>query len=101
MRWYVGSVGGVDALHTAHWHGIVLNNKGHHVDQVVVQGGALHVMDAYTDNPGTWLFHCHLADHMDGGMMALFTISGEDKREQLDGKVWRQTPCIKLYCIIH
>ena len=26
------------------------------------------------DNPGTWMFHCHVNDHMEGGMMATFTI---------------------------
>jgi hypothetical protein len=26
------------------------------------------------DNPGTWLFHCHVADHMEAGMMASYTI---------------------------
>jgi hypothetical protein len=39
------------------------------------------------DNPGTWLFHCHLNDHMDGGMMALFTIEGTAPPVTLDGKV--------------
>jgi hypothetical protein len=39
------------------------------------------------DNPGTWLFHCHLNDHMDGGMMALFHIKGTAPTITLDGKV--------------
>jgi hypothetical protein len=30
--------------------------------------------DMIADNPGTWLFHCHVADHMESGMMALYTI---------------------------
>ena len=26
------------------------------------------------DNPGTWLFHCQVTDHMEAGMMATYTI---------------------------
>jgi hypothetical protein len=28
------------------------------------------VADMVADNPGTWLFHCHVADHMANGMFA-------------------------------
>lgn len=45
------------------------------------------VLDAYTDNPGTWLFHCHLSDHMHGGMMAMFTINGKAQPPALTGRV--------------
>jgi FtsP/CotA-like multicopper oxidase with cupredoxin domain len=27
------------------------------------------------DNPGVWMFHCHVAPHLDAGMQALFTVS--------------------------
>jgi hypothetical protein len=30
--------------------------------------------DMIADNPGTWLFHCHVSDHMENGMMATYTI---------------------------
>jgi hypothetical protein len=26
------------------------------------------------DNPGTWLFECHVSDHMEAGMMVTYTI---------------------------
>lgn len=91
VRWYVSSLGSEDAIHTAHWHGIVFNtSSGHHTDQVPVQASSLEVLDTDADNPGTWLFHCHLNDHMDGGMMALFKVKGtapEDRDEALTGKV--------------
>eukprot|EP00775_Hariotina_reticulata_P011260 gene11260-11409_t len=85
-RWYVSSLGSEDAIHTAHWHGIVFNVNGNNMDQVVVQASSMVVMDAVTDNPGTWLFHCHLTDHIHGGMMALFTITGTAPAQQLKGK---------------
>jgi hypothetical protein len=30
--------------------------------------------DMIADNPGTWMFHCHVSDHMEAGMMATYTI---------------------------
>lgn len=27
------------------------------------------------DNPGDWMFHCHILDHQDGGMMALIRVA--------------------------
>ena len=27
------------------------------------------------DNPGDWMFHCHVLDHQDGGMMAVFRVA--------------------------
>jgi hypothetical protein len=35
----------------------------------------------------SWLFHCHLTDHIHGGMMALFNIAGQAPVQKLDGKV--------------
>jgi hypothetical protein len=87
VRWYVASFGNEDAIHTAHWHGISFNHSGHHVDQMIVQSSSMLVLDAYTDNPGTWLFHCHLTDHIEGGMMAVFHINGTAPALKLNGKV--------------
>jgi hypothetical protein len=83
----VSSLGSEDAIHTAHWHGITFNHNGHMVDQVVVLASSAYVLDAVTDNPGTWLFHCHLTDHIHGGMMALFNIEGKAPVQKLEGKV--------------
>ncbi|GBF99637.1 multicopper ferroxidase [Raphidocelis subcapitata] len=87
VRWYVTSLGSEDAIHNAHWHGVVFNDsRGHHVDQVTVQSSSLEALDMVADNPGTWLFHCHLNDHMDGGMMARFHIDGAAPKVELGGK---------------
>lgn len=26
-------------------------------------------------NPGDWMFHCHIAEHLSNGMMGVFTVS--------------------------
>lgn len=36
-------------------------------------GGALSV-DLTPDNVGTWLFHCHVNEHLNNGMVALYTV---------------------------
>jgi FtsP/CotA-like multicopper oxidase with cupredoxin domain len=32
------------------------------------------VVDMRPDVAGTWLFHCHVADHMAGGMMTRYVV---------------------------
>ena len=27
------------------------------------------------DNPGDWMFHCHVLEHQAGGMMAVFRVA--------------------------
>lgn len=101
VRWYVTSLGSEDSIHTAHWHGITFNVNGKHMDQVVVQASQMIVADAIVDNPGTWLFHCHLTDHIHGGMMALFHVNGTAAKPALNGKVrqqgaWQRTASVAV-----
>jgi hephaestin len=30
--------------------------------------------DMVPDDPGTWLYHCHVNDHIIAGMLALYTV---------------------------
>ena len=27
------------------------------------------------DNPGDWMFHCHILDHQEGGMMSVIRVA--------------------------
>jgi FtsP/CotA-like multicopper oxidase with cupredoxin domain len=36
---------------------------------------SMKVLDMYPDNTGTWLYHCHVNDHLTAGMLALFTVT--------------------------
>jgi FtsP/CotA-like multicopper oxidase with cupredoxin domain len=29
-------------------------------------------------NPGRWMLHCHIAEHMEAGMMLVFEVEGPD-----------------------
>ena len=36
--------------------------------------GSMRVADMVPDNPGTWLYHCHVNDHIGAGMLARFSV---------------------------
>jgi len=79
VRWHLFAMGSERDIHTAHWHGKVAFTGGHHVDVVPLLPAQTATVDMIADNPGSWMFHCHVADHMEGGMMALFTVLGHEK----------------------
>jgi FtsP/CotA-like multicopper oxidase with cupredoxin domain len=74
VRWYLLGMGNEKDLHTPHWHGETVTYAKHHTDVVELLPGSMTTVDMIADNPGTWLFHCHVADHMEAGMMASYTI---------------------------
>jgi FtsP/CotA-like multicopper oxidase with cupredoxin domain len=34
----------------------------------------METVDMTPDDPGTWMYHCHVDDHMAAGMMALYKV---------------------------
>jgi len=74
VRWYLFGLGSEEGLHTAHWHGVTLLENGHRVDVVELLPASFRVADMTPDNPGFWMFHCHVNHHIHGGMTALFEI---------------------------
>jgi hephaestin len=74
VRWYVLAMGTEVDLHTPHWHGQTLLWMGARMDMVELMPGSMKTLDMIPDNPGTWLFHCHVNDHINAGMLALFTV---------------------------
>lgn len=74
VRWHLLSMGNEKDLHTPHWHGKVVDFGKRHTDVVELLPGSMATVDMTADNPGTWMFHCHVADHMEAGMMATYTI---------------------------
>jgi manganese oxidase len=74
VRWYLFALGSEQDLHTAHWHGARVTFNGRMTDVVELLPGSMEVTDVTADNPGNWLFHCHVADHMMEGMYAPFIV---------------------------
>ncbi|KAG2483629.1 hypothetical protein HYH03_017507 [Edaphochlamys debaryana] len=76
VRWHVASVGSHDGLHNYHWHGHGVELNGHHVDQFTAIPTAAYSVNMRPDEPGVWLFHCHVNSHMGGGMAGVYTVKG-------------------------
>ncbi|MBZ0169308.1 MAG: multicopper oxidase domain-containing protein [Kofleriaceae bacterium] len=75
VRWYLQAYGTEVDLHTPHWHGQTALIMGMRMDMVELLPGSMKTADMTPDVPGTWLYHCHVNDHIDAGMMALFTVT--------------------------
>ncbi len=75
VRWHLLAMGNEIDLHTPHWHGETVTYEGRHTDVVELLPGSMRTVDMVADNPGTWMFHCHVEDHMEAGMMAVYTVA--------------------------
>lgn len=73
--------------HPVHFHGqrfVVTHRNGRPVenpawkDTVLVPVGTTVDLLLELSNPGTWMIHCHIAEHLEAGMMAHFEVTGED-----------------------
>ena len=61
-------------LHTPHWHGNTVLAAGMRTDVLSLLPATMAVADMTPDDPGTWLYHCHVADHISAGMLARYTV---------------------------
>jgi FtsP/CotA-like multicopper oxidase with cupredoxin domain len=69
--------------HPIHFHGqrfLVLSDNGIENNDLVWKDTTLvpagHTVDILLDvtNPGDWMFHCHIAEHLSNGMMGLLKV---------------------------
>ena len=74
VRWYVMSMGTEVDLHTPHWHGNTVTVNGMRMDVVSLLPATMVVADMVPDDVGTWLFHCHVNDHIRAGMLTRYTV---------------------------
>lgn len=78
-RWYVMTMGNGFNFHTPHWHGNLVNVRGQYMDVIPSIGPAQFVTaDMIPDMPGTWMYHCHVDDHMKGGMQTMYRVLDTD-----------------------
>lgn len=75
VRWHLIGVGTEVDLHTPHWHGETVLHHGHRKDVVDLLPGTMTSADMRATNPGTWLYHCHVTDHITAGMIATYRIT--------------------------
>ncbi len=74
VRWHLLGMGNERDLHTPHWHGKTVRYGARYTDVIELLPASMVTVDMVADNPGTWLFHCQVSDHMEAGMMATYTI---------------------------
>ena len=73
VRWYLMATSNFE-LHAPHWHGNTVLVQHMRTDVATLLTMGMLVADMVPDNPGTWLFHCHVGGHLRGGMQALYAV---------------------------
>ncbi|XP_059142420.1 hephaestin-like [Physella acuta] len=73
---YMAAMGGETDLHTMHLHGhtFVHTSEKHRDDVIQIFPGMAESVELIADNPGTWLIHCHVMDHIFAGMETTYTV---------------------------
>ncbi|MDD5033422.1 MAG: multicopper oxidase domain-containing protein [Methylococcaceae bacterium] len=82
VRWYQLALGTEADLHTPHWHGNTLLSGGQRIDVVNLLPATHITADMKTDNPGTWMYHCHVNDHIEAGMMGRYVVEPVKSRSR-------------------
>ena len=74
VRWYIfASTNDFDA-HAPHWHGNTVLVHGMRTDVTSLTPMEMVTADMVPDNPGIWLFHCHVSFHLTQGMQARYRV---------------------------
>ena len=79
VRWYLMSTTNFE-LHSPHWHGNVVTAQHMRTNVLTLGTMGMIVADMVPDNPGTWLFHCHIEPHQTAGMSARFVVEPRGTR---------------------
>jgi Multicopper oxidase len=74
VRWYLLGMGNEKDLHSPHWHGKTVYAGTRNTDVIELLPGSMVAVEMNANNPGSWMLHCHVSDHMESGMMAIYTI---------------------------
>ncbi|XP_035242447.1 hephaestin-like protein 1a [Anguilla anguilla] len=76
-NWYLLGMGNEVDIHTVHFHAqsfIYKTDHSHRADVYDLFPGTFQTVELIAGNPGEWLLHCHVTDHIHAGMEATFTI---------------------------
>jgi FtsP/CotA-like multicopper oxidase with cupredoxin domain len=73
VQWDVLSLG--DDVHSFHVHGHRWTTAEGPRDVRTVTPGESFVLRWREDKPGTWLYHCHVGEHMANGMVGLYVVT--------------------------
>ena len=74
VRWRVAALG--TEFHVFHVHGHRWRALDGSFEDTAILGPATTLTVGWTeDNPGRWLYHCHVGDHMMGGMIGHYAVT--------------------------
>ena len=74
VRWHLLGMGNEVDIHSAHWHGEVVSYQHQYTDVIELLPASMKSVDMVAENVGTWMFHCHVADHIKAGMTMEYQI---------------------------
>eukprot|EP00794_Sanderia_malayensis_P014202 gene14202-15684_t len=78
IAWYLLGFGNEVDIHTVHFHAnnfIHRTNKRHNHDVFNIFPGVFETLEMIPTNPGIWLLHCHVHDHLEGGMVTRYSVA--------------------------
>jgi len=73
VRWYLMASTNFE-IHAPHWHGNTVQASHMTTDMASLLPMGMLVADMVPDNPGRWLFHCHVAPHLLMGMETTYEV---------------------------
>jgi FtsP/CotA-like multicopper oxidase with cupredoxin domain len=73
VRWYLMASTNFE-MHSPHWHGNTVQAAHMTTDVAALLPMGMLVADMVPDNPGRWLFHCHVSAHLLMGMEATYEV---------------------------
>ncbi|KAI7800963.1 hephaestin-like protein 1a [Triplophysa rosa] len=87
IEWYLLGLGNEVDMHTVHFHGqtfIYKMDGPHRADVYDLFPGTFQTIEMIPGNPGQWLLHCHVTDHIHSGMETLFTVHPKESNTEKD-----------------
>lgn len=73
VRWYI-MAGTNFEVHAPHWHGNTVLAGSMRTDVLELSTMGMQIADMEPDAEGIWFFHCHVSNHLMGGMSARYQV---------------------------
>ncbi|KAM4047114.1 ferroxidase HEPHL1 [Anomaloglossus baeobatrachus] len=84
-NWHLLGMGNEVDMHTVHFHAqsfLYKKDRTHRADVFDLFPGTFQTIELVAGNPGTWLLHCHVTDHIHAGMETTFTVRKKSDQEE-------------------
>ncbi|XP_027731626.1 ceruloplasmin isoform X1 [Vombatus ursinus] len=90
VNWYLLAMGNEIDLHSVHFHGHSFEYKlggVYRSDVFDLFPGTFQTIEMRPNVPGTWLLHCHVADHIHAGMETTYTVLKNEGSSQTHRRI--------------